>query len=102
MKTKFTKGRWLISFTGVQRIISVGTAIICNVFPNHTGKEEAEANSKLISTSPEMFYRIVLIANEEGWQTLFDIIEKVTGEKYKYGSKEFKNLVEEAIEFFKK
>ena len=45
---------------------------------------------------PEMFYHIVVLAYNEGWAYLYDIIQKVTGKEYRFGTKEMKLLYEEA------
>ena len=112
METKFTKGEWTINESrdlnehGVVKInidaYESNLSDIITVFSFGNHDIEAEANAKLISAAPEMFYRIVLTANYQGWQTFFDLIENVTGHKYIYDSEEFNNLVEEAKAFFKR
>ena len=106
MKTQFTKGKWIET---IHDYIKGEIFIYCNEKPiiriainNYATKSEAEAiaNSKLIAAAPEMFYRTVLLANSEGCQYAFDLIEKVTGKKYTFNSKEFNILVEEAKAFF--
>ena len=104
MKTKFSKGKWIET---IHDYIKGEIFIYCNEKPiiriainNYATKSEASANSKLIAAAPEMFYRTVLLANSEGWQDAFDLIERVTGKKYTFNSKEFNILVEEAKAFF--
>lgn len=110
METKFTKGKWTINESrdlnehGVVKInidaYESNLSDIITVFSFGNHDIEAEANAKLISAAPEMFYRTVLLANSEGWQDAFNLIEKVTGKKYTFNSKEFNILVEEAKSFF--
>jgi hypothetical protein len=113
MKTKFTKGNWRIEESFIEgspipiqivlmtdERIDMGTSpIICDLYGQWT--KEGKANANLLLYAKDMFYEIVLTAHLEGWQSLFYLIEKITGYEYKYGTPEFDSLVEEAENYLK-
>lgn len=109
-KVMFSKGKWkyLVDRDKIQVVIptsfprkltlGVMSSDDCNN-PDCCLKEE-HANAKLIAASPTLFYTIVILANETGVVYLFNRIKDATGIMFRYGSKDFEELVKQAKDYF--
>lgn len=63
-------------------------------------RKELVNQDKLAEVSEEIFYRLVLDAEELGTYWRFELIQKVTGKMFVWGFPEFNDLVQQAKEFF--
>jgi len=113
MKTKFTKGNWQLNQTFMEgspvpvstvlltdERIDMGTSpVICDLYGQWT--EEGKANANLLLHAKDMFYRLVLEADNEGYIETLNLLEKILGFMPEYDTPEYSALIKEAKDYFK-
>lgn len=65
METKFTKGEWKINNRGrYLEVMADETEFICDLGESDTCFDEEEANARLISAAPDMYFALENILSE--------------------------------------
>ena len=113
METKFKKGNWHIKQTFMDNTnipaqsvlmtdIDYGlleSPVICDLWGYWT--EEGKSTANLLLHAKDMFYRLVLEADNEGYIETLNLLEKILGFMPEYDTPEYSALIKEAKDYFK-